>query len=717
MLLKTLHPDRLDGYIDRLVEQNVNTHDLGGWLLVRDIQRRKLLEIGEVYSPARTQALLLDAVCRELPLSIREGQVFAGTEADAFSASYALINPAFEVKSFIGYCDDDAYYDDVRPHRTIEGGEITQEMIDRNRAFWNRSPVAGRLREVYERTGAQTREAVYFVERVTGHTVPAFDEALERGLDALIEEAERKKREAPDRADYFDAMIETMRATIVLAERYSELAAEMAAAANPARRDELELIARTCGKVPRLGAENLYEALQAYILLWQVMNLEQVPNPYAFSVGNLDRIMQPYYEKGGVDRELAVELVRHLLVFFEVGDRDWAISQNIMAGGSDPQGRDRTSEMTYVVLEAFRRSNRPQPNLSVKMHPNTPFELYRAIANFMFEFGHSTPSFLNDPLVFDTLRRKGITEEDLASYGIAGCQEPLIPGRESGNTTNSWLNLPKVLEVTLNGGYSAITGEKLGPTYEELGLPEEPFSSFDAFKEVYYRYLDGFIARMVDAANGCTTALSEQPIPFASAFMGGRETGIDMRDVAGGGTSYNGSGCLIHGLGTMTDSFAAIEHLFEHSADTGYGIEDLRKALQENFRGYETVREYLQGEPSKYGNNDPEADRHAVDLVREVSLRINRQKNSFGRPFTADWSSPSTNLLYGYWTGATPDGREAREPLSYGLDPAVGAARKGMLTRILSQTKLDYRLMHGGSAAAMSINPRSAEGMRDASGW
>jgi len=62
----------------------------------------------------------------------------------------------------------------------------------------------------------------------------------------------------------------------------------------------------------------------------------------------------------------------------------------------------------------------------------------------MFNFGHSSPSFLNDVVVFSALKKKGVAEEDLKEYTIAGCQEPLIKGKENGNTTNSWLNLAKV---------------------------------------------------------------------------------------------------------------------------------------------------------------------------------------------------------------------------------------------------------------------------------
>jgi len=91
------------------------------------------------------------------------------------------------------------------------------------------------------------------------------------------------------------------------------------------------------------------------------MNLEQLPNPYAFSVGNLDRIMQPYYQEGKISKKLAIQLVRHFLAFFEVGDRDWAISQNIMVGGSDFKGNDLSNDMTYIILEAYHQSNRPQP--------------------------------------------------------------------------------------------------------------------------------------------------------------------------------------------------------------------------------------------------------------------------------------------------------------------------------------------------------------------
>ena len=153
------------------------------------------------------------------------------------------------------------------------------------------------------------------------------------------------------------------------------------------------------------------------------------------------------------------------------------------------------------------------------------------------------------------------------------------------------MNLAKVLEISLNNGCSLITGEKLGPSYQELGLEENPFNSFTEIKEIYYCYLDFFIKKMVQAANKCTEALSLLPVPFASFFMGGGETGIDMRDCNSClGTKYNASGCLIHGLGVTADSLTAIKYFFDTNSKIKFSLNDLITSLKRNYEGFEELR-------------------------------------------------------------------------------------------------------------------------------
>jgi len=241
-LEEILDVERLKGYLDLIIKRNAEKQNLIGWVLAKDIQRRKLLEIGDKYSPAMTQAILLESVCEQLPIFIEAGQIFAGTEEDAFSTSYALINPAFRVESFQGYNDEMAFYDDVKPGDKM--GDI--------KVFWSKHPSVEKIRDIYKETGNQTKEAVYFVERVTGHTIPGFEGALEEGLEYKITELKQQKNKFPAKSDYFDSIIKTLQAAITLADRYSKLAwQKYEQEDDPVRKEELHLIAKTCHKVPR----------------------------------------------------------------------------------------------------------------------------------------------------------------------------------------------------------------------------------------------------------------------------------------------------------------------------------------------------------------------------------------------------------------------------------------------------------------------------------
>ena len=301
------------------------------------------------------------------------------------------------------------------------------------------------------------------------------------------------------------------------------------------------------------------------------------------------------------------------------------------------------------------------------------------------------------------LQDQGFAPEDVENYAIAGCQEPLITGKDNGNTTNSWLNLAKVLEITLNGGCSSITGRKLGLSPEELmGQPLSDKDLLFRIREVFYRQLDHSLTGMTEAGDRCSRALSHLRVPFLSIAMGSVESGIDLRDDREQGTRYNGSGCLIHGLSVLADSFRALSDFAESKSPEE--CSRLIKALREDFNGEESLRQYLLSSP-KFGNNIESVDQEAVEICARVSDRIRQRSNYLGNPFRPDWSSPSTHLLYGYWTGATADGRKARTMLGYGVDPLFGEASSGINSRLLSLRKLPYERMNGGCACHLGINP------------
>lgn len=692
---------RLESQVVDLLEEKSRMKRLDGWFLVQEIRMKKLQQLrmlDVVLERSEVQSELLIDTCRELPLSISPNAVFAGNQDDSFARTYALINPEFRVESFAGYCDPMAVYGDIEPDDSLG---LTFSRIDQVRDFWAAEEYSQALSKVYESTGLETQEVVYFVEQVTGHTVADFGPALTLGIEPLIARAESLG------TAYGRSMARSLRASAVLAERYTSLAALLASAeTDPLRKIELERIASTCARVPMQGARNLYEAMQSFVLLWMAMALEQSPNPYAFSVGNLDRILAPFLAREPISEEEAIGLTRHFLSLFCVGDRNWAISQNIMVGGRDEGGNDLTNPMTKIVLEAFRKNNTPQPALSIKLHRDTPSDLYRWMEPFFTVPGSVTPSFFNDDVLFDVLRKKGIAEQDLPNYGIAGCQEPLIKGKESGNTTNSWLNLAKILELTIHGGMSAISDRQIGLSYTELGLDSlNPCGNLPRLRKAFYKHLEYFLARMKNAANGCTEALSLLPVPFLSAFMGGLESGIDMRDTSAQGTKYNASGCLIHGLSVVADSFSAVDSLNAES------LAFLPEALGSNFASMPEIRYKLLAAP-KYGNDLSSSDAEAAEIARRVSSAVLSLRNPWGNPFLPDWSTPSTHLLYGYWVGATPDGRYARSPLGYGIDPIPGMASHGLPPRVMSMHSLAYGDFVGGYASHLGFDPDMLNGAK-----
>lgn len=685
---------------ERFKEERSLDH-LTGWFLAREIAMECDEKFKEDPDSIRIGKTLVE-VMKRIPLTLGEYHLFAGTQDDAFARSYALINPSFEVKSFEGYCDPVAVFGDIEPI-----GDITAERIAHVKEYYSKNDFAKKLMEAYTPAEPFTEEVIFFMEQVTGHVIPDVKGYLKKGALGIRGEIEEKQKETEDaeKKEYYEAMKYAIDAMLVLAGRYAGMAKEKAKESEGKAKERYELMARTLEKVPAQGAENLYEAIQAFILIWQTMTVEQTPNPFAMSVGNADRIFEPYRAAEDTDRDMAAALLKHLLVFFNVADRSWAISQNLIIGGRDLAGNDLTNATSYALFDAYYDMNLPQPILSVKLHQNTPDELYREMGRFFFTPGVLTPSLFNDDALFEILKQHGIEEEDLENYSVAGCQEPLIMGKDNGNTTNSWLNLPKVLELVLQDGKSEISGKQLGKTWKELGY-ENSLDVLKNIREIYYKELNRYADEMAKAANAASCALSLYQVPFLSSMMGGIESGVDMRDTKRQGTKYNGSGCLIHGAAVLADSFIAIDTLLEERPEDA---DRMLLALRTNFEQDEEMRQYLLG-CDKFGNNIAKVDAEAAEVVKKAAEIVTSRKNYLGNPFRADFATPSTHLMYGYWVGATPDGRKAREMLNYGVDPLFGDASGGLGMRMLSNRNLPFELMNGGCASHFGINPAYFKG-------
>ena len=689
-----------------LFEHERQKKRLDGWFLVEEIYLKTMNESKRKAHVLKTVEALKNVVS-QIPIYIDENNIFAGSPRDAFARSYALINPNFKVSTFEGYCVPTEVFGDIKPNE-----EFSEERILDAKKKLEKTKYMQDLTTVYDDAKRDMDEVAYFIEQVNAHVIPDFRPAISLGVKKLQKEilVRMEKTTSEKKRHQYMAMAESLDCVMILAERYAKEAERDAASAREERKKQLLLMAKTLRRVPHYGASNLYEAIQTYILLWQVMCLEQTPNPSAFSVGNADRIFEPYRKMEDLDRKYASGLFKHFLVMFNVGDRSWAVSQNVLISGRNKNGEDLTNLCSYALLDAYYAMNLPQPILSVKLHRNTPDNLYRELGRFFFTPGCLTPSLFNDDALYALLDKRGVDSEDIPDCAVAGCQEPLIMGKDNGNTTNSWLNLAKILELSLNGGRSLLTGNQIGPAYAEMGITErDGLSILKNIHEIFEKYLDYFIGRMVEHANGASCALANLPVPFLSCFMGGIESGIDMRDACEQGTKYNGSGCLIHGLTVVADSFTAIEQLLKERPEDG---EKLLQALKDNFAENEELRQYLLC-CEKFGNNCRKVDQEAVELAHMAADKISMQKNYLGNAFRPDFSTPSTHLIYGSKVGALPSGRKAKEMLNYGVDPLYGEAQHGLGFRVLSTEKLPYEKFTGGYASHLGLDPKYFKGKNE----
>ncbi|MCC8022480.1 MAG: glycyl radical protein, partial [Clostridiales bacterium] len=138
------------------------------------------------------------------------------------------------------------------------------------------------------------------------------------------------------------------------------------------------------------------------------------------------------------------------------------------------------------------------------------------------------------------------------------------------------------------------------------------------------------------------------------------------------------------GYATVIDSLAAIRKwVFEEGRLT---LPELVTALQNNFEGYEPVRQLLLHGPA-YGNNDPYTDEIGKRLDREACQFTRQYAKSLGVRLDLRLVPFTSNVPFGKVGSATPNGRCAYTPLSDGSSASQGADRKGPAAVLLSNFK------------------------------
>lgn len=509
--------------------------------------------------------------------------------------------------------------------------------------------------------------------------------------------------EATDKDEQLKAMDISCDAAIVFAERHADLADQLASKEkNPQRVEELKHIAEICRWVPANAPRNFWEAIQMYWFV-HLGTITELNGWDAMNPGHLDQHLTPFYEKGLADGTLTREQAKELISCFwikvnnhpappKVGitareSGTYNDFTNINIGGIKRDGSDGVSEVSYIILEIIEELHILQPGSSVHISTKTPERFLKAACKVIRQ-GHGYPSIFNPDIYITEMLRTGKSLEDARESGCSGCIETGAFGKEAFLLTG-YLNVPKILEVTLNNGTDPVTGKVVSI---KTGDPRD-FEDFDTLYSAFLKQINYIVDQKIKVSNYIDRMFAKYaPAPFLSVVIDDCiKKGKDYYD---GGPRYNTNYIQCCGLGTVTDSFAVLKkHVFEEKRFT---MNQILEVVGKNFEGEEWTRQYVLNKTPFFGNNDDFADNIAVNIYEDLLKAIDGKPNiKPGGKFHLNMLSTTCHVYFGKVMGATPNGRLAGKSISDGTSPSHGGDKNGPSMVIKSLSKLDQSKSSG----------------------
>ena len=423
-------------------------------------------------------------------------------------------------------------------------------------------------------------------------------------------------------------------------------------------------------------ATNAKEAVQW--LYFGYLAAIKTQNGAAMSVGRvstfLDIYIQRDLEAGTLTEKEAQELIDHFVMkcrmvkFARItsynelfsGDPTWA---TLEVGGTGIDGRSMVTKNDFRFLHTLENMGpSPEPNLTVLYSSRLPESFKKYAAKISVDT--SSIQYEND----DVMK---VTWGD--DYSICCCVSATQTGKEM-QFFGARANLAKCLLYAINGGVDVKNREQVGPAYKPVT------SEYLDYDEV----VDKFDAMMDWLANLYVNTLNLIQYMHDKYYYEAAEMALIDTDVKR--TFATG----IAGFSHVVDSLSAIKYAKVKTVRDETGI---------------VVDYEIEGDFPKYGNDDDRADDIAVWLLKTFLEKIKKRHTYRNSEPTTSILTITSNVVYGKYTGAMPDGRKAGTPLAPGANPSYGAEQNGLLASLNSLTKLPYEWALDGISNTQTMNP------------
>ena len=505
-----------------------------------------------------------------------------------------------------------------------------------------------------------------------GHSNPDFGRVINLGTDGIREIIRKYKEINTCDTDWFYRACEyAMDAIDILGDRYRELAEKLAESADSDdERAYYQKAAKAFETVPRRPAPDFTAAAHVF---WMLFTFDGIDSP-----GRFDQYMYRAWE-ATVDKAEARDMLSRIWEGFH-DTRAW----NLCVSGSDETWRDVTNSLSYEILRLAADKKYETPNLTVRVHRNTPDKLWEEITNTLAS-GIGMPVIYNDEVVCPALESMNIPPCDSHCYCMNGCNQIDIMGKSHMGLEDGEVMFTKAMEYTLWNGVNTMKGNVMStiPTGDT-----REFKSYEEFERAFLRQLQ-YLTNIA-----CNHANSAQQIravyganPFRSCLIEGcLEKGLDYRN---GGPLYGNGQILAEGIADAGDSLWAVKKLVYD--EKKYTMAELLEALAKDFAGFdELYRDFSSCE--KFGNDISEVDEITSRILNRFFTILRRQRTYRGGFFSGGCSPDDRATYYGAQCAALPNGKRRAYPLIADSIAAVpGCDVKGPTSLVNSVLKYDHR--------------------------
>jgi formate C-acetyltransferase len=308
---------------------------------------------------------------------------------------------------------------------------------------------------------------------------------------------------------------------------------------------------------------------------------------------------------------------------------------------------------------------------------------------------------MSDRRVIEALEKQGVAHQDAVDYHVVGCYECGGAG-ELTCSCNARVNIPKALELALNGGRDMLTGKQIG--LENDGH----FESFDALYREFERqltYLCKCAMTVTDLYESRYAEIHSAPIlsgTYTSALQKGADLYLDYS------AKYNSSSLNAIGLATATDSLAAIRKaVFEDKTLT---LGEFTEILKSDWKGQEPFRLLVKNKYPKYGQGDIRTDEIAKRTVDVLSDTVSYKPNAKGGSWRLGLFSINWRWRIGQKTAASADGRRSGETLSQNTSASFGADKEGATAHLISAARIDMSKTPNGAIVDIDLHSSAVRG-------